>query len=90
LRTHGKHTLASTNLCRHAKGAEFVRNVTFLTDWQRPGAASATAGVELHAQQTQSIDPDANRSFGIAGVEAQHETLSPLFQLVFATGRVIP
>ncbi|MCY1430683.1 hypothetical protein D9M71_466340 [compost metagenome] len=48
---------------------------------QRPGAAGAGAGIQLHPEQPQRIHADADGAVGVAGLETQHEALRPFLGL---------
>lgn len=51
---------------------------------QKAGADAVGAGVELHAEQADGVEPEAERAFGVARFHFQHEALRPFLGLGLA------
>ncbi|MNE12628.1 hypothetical protein D3C80_1054330 [compost metagenome] len=67
-----------------AQAAELVRGAAVVLYRQQVGAGAPATGVELDPEHAQGIEAEADRTFGVAGLDVEEETLAPFFALVLA------
>ncbi|MDT4874622.1 hypothetical protein FQZ97_1099330 [compost metagenome] len=84
MRAVAQFGVGGLDLGGQAQAAELVRGAAVVLYRQQVGAGAPATGVELDPEHAQGIEAEADRTFGVAGLDVEEETLAPFFALVLA------